>query len=158
MAIRRKSVGRRILLGAVFVLFLPVIVPLVTLALLLSFLNRVIVYLLVWICWLLIGKDVLYVSSESPIWKEYMETEILPLVAERAILLNWSARTKWRRWSLTVRVFRTFGGEHDFNPIVVLFRPLRRATIFRFLPAFEKLKRGNRADLDRLRRDLVEAL
>ena len=81
------------------------------------------VYLLVWVWWLPKGKDVLYVSSDSPIWREYMETEVFPLVAQRAIVLSWSARSKWPRWSFAVRVFRTFGGGRNFNPMVVLFRP-----------------------------------
>jgi hypothetical protein len=108
--------------------------------------------------WLPRGKDVLYISSDSPIWKEYMETEILPLVAERAIVLSWSARSKWPNWSFAVRVFRTFGGRRNFNPMIVLFRPFRRARIFRFLPAFQERKHGNSASIEQLRRDLMQAL
>ena len=73
---------------ALIVLLLPLIVPLAIAGLVLHFLNKVVVYLLVWAWWLPTGKDVLYVSSDSPIWKEYMETEILPLVAERAMVLE----------------------------------------------------------------------
>jgi len=104
--------------------------------LLLHALNKAIVYLLVWVYWLPKGKDVLYVSSESPIWKEYMETEIFPLVAGRAVVLNWSDRSEWPKGSFFVRVFRTFDRGRDFNPMIVFFRPFRRARIFRFLPAF----------------------
>jgi len=108
--------------------------------------------------WLPRGKDVLYVSSDSPIWKEYMDTEVFPLVEERAIVLSWSARSKWPKWSFAVRVFRTFGHGRDFNPMVVLFRPFRRARLFRFLPAFQERKHGNSARLEQLRRDLMQAL
>ena len=99
----------------------------------------------------------LYVSSDSPSWKKCMGVEILPLVAERAVVLSWSARSKWPKWSFAVRVFHT-GGRLDFNPMVVLFRPFRRTRIFRFLPAFQEWKHGNNASIEQLRRDLMQAL
>jgi hypothetical protein len=143
---------------AFIALLLPIILPLLIVGLVLHFLNNIVIYLLVWVWWLPKGKDVLYVSSDSPIWKEYMETEVFPLVAERAIVLSWSARSKWPKWSFAVRVFHTFGRGRDFNPMVVLFRPFRRAKIFRFLPAFEERKHGNSASVEQLRRDLTQAL
>ena len=143
---------------ALTALLLPIILPLAIVGLVLHFLNKVVVYLLVWVWWLPKGKDILYVSSDSPIWKEYMGTEVLPLVEKRAIVLNWSARSKWPKWSFAVRVFRTFGRGRDLNPIVVLFRPFRRARIFRFLPAFQERKHGNSASVEQLRRDLMQAL
>lgn len=143
---------------ALTVLLLPIILPLAILGLVLSVLNKVVVYLLVWVWWLPRGKDVLYVSSDSPIWKDYMEAEILPLVAERAVVLSWSARSAWPTWSFAARVFRTFGRGRDFNPMVVLFRPFRRARIFRFLPAFQEHKHGNSARVEQFRRDLIQGV
>ena len=153
-----ESTGRRVLKFTLFVLLLPIIVPLAILALVFHVLNQVVVYLLVWVWWLPRGKDVLYISSDSPIWKEYMETEIFPFVADRAVVVSWSARSKWPKWSFAVRVFRTFGRRRDFNPIFILFRPFRRARIFRFLPAFQERKHGNNASIEQLRRDLMKAL
>ena len=153
-----ESIGQKVLKFTVIVLSLPIVLPLAIVGLVLHLLNRVVVYLLVWLWWLPREKDVLYVSSDSPIWKDYMETEILPLVAERAIAVNWSGRSKWPKWSFTVHVFRTFRGGRDFNPMVVLFRPFRRARIFRFLPAFQDLKHGNRASIEWLRDDLMHVL
>ena len=152
------STGRKVARFALIILLLPIILPLLTLGLVWSLLNTGVVYLLVWVWWLPRGKDVLYVSSDSPIWKDYMEAEIFPLVAERAVVLSWSARSKWPTWSFAVRVFRTFGRGRDFNPMVVLFRPFRRAKIFRFLPAFQERKHGNSANVEQLRRDLLQAL
>lgn len=153
-----ESTGRKVLRFALIVLLLPIILPLALAGLVLHLLNKGIVYLLVWVWWLPKGKDVLYVSSDSPIWKEYMETEVFPLVAERAIVLSWSERSKWPKWSFAVRVFRTFRRARDFNPMVVLFRPFRSARVFRFLPAFQKWKHGDRASVEQLRRDLMQAL
>jgi hypothetical protein len=153
-----ESTGRKVLKFALVVLLLPIILPLAILGLVLHVLNKAVVYLLVWMWWTPRGKDALYISSDSPIWKEYMEAEIFPLVAERAVVLNWSARSKWSKWSFAVRVFRTFGRGRDFNPMVILFRPFHRARIFRFLPAFQEQKHGNNASVEELRRDLMQAL
>jgi len=153
-----ESTSWKVLRFTFIVLLLPIILPLAIVGLVLHFLNKVVVYLLVWVWWLPRGKDVLYVSSDSPIWKEYMESEIFPLIAERAVVLSWSARSKWPKWSFAVRVFRTFGRGRDFNPMVVLFLPFRRARIFRFLPAFQERKHGNNATVERLRNDLMQAL
>jgi hypothetical protein len=158
MSRQPQSTKRKVLAFTLTVLLLPIIFPLAIVGLVFHVLNRVFVYLLVWVCWLPRGKDVLYISSDSPIWKEYMETEVLPLVAKRAIVLSWSGRDKWPKWSFAVRVFRTFGRSRDFNPMIVLFRPFRPARIFRFLPAFRERKHGNNTSVEQLRRDLIQAL
>lgn len=155
---KQKPLRRRAVEAALIIVLLPVVIPLALIGLLLHFLNKAAVYLLVWLWWLPSGKDVLFVCSDSPVWKEYMETEIFPLVSGRAVVLNWSARHKWPKWSFTIRVFRTFGHRRDFNPMVVLFRPLRKARIFRFLPAFKDFKHGQTEGLEKLRRELMLAL
>jgi len=119
---------------------------------------RALLYLLVWALWLPKGKDVLLVYSDSPIWHEYMTTQVLPLVQERAVVLNWSERTKWSRWSLAVAVFHHFGGAGDFNPLVVFFKPLRMASIYRFWSAFKDWKRGYKEPVERLTQALVASL
>src|SRR5260370_39232211 len=132
----KRPFSRRLFEAALIIVVVPLVLPLALLGLILYVLNRIVVYLLVWVCWLPSGKDVLFVSSESTVWKEYMETQILPLVRNRATVLNWSERNKWPKWSFAVRVFRTFGRSRDHTPMVVIFRPFRRARILRFLPAF----------------------
>ena len=98
------------------------------------------------------------VYSDSPIWHEYMTTQVLPLVQERAVVLNWSERTKWSRWSLAVAVFHHFGGAGDFNPLVLFFKPLRMASIYRFWSAFKDWKRGYKEPVERLTQALVASL
>ena len=120
--------------------------------------NRLALHLLVRLLWLPRGKNVLVVYSDSPIWHEYMTKEILPVVAERAVTLNWSERKKWHRWRLGVAVFHHFAGGREFNPLVMLFRPVRLARVFRFWSAFKDWKRGYREPVDRLRQDLLNAL
>jgi hypothetical protein len=83
-----------------------------------------------------------------------MTEQVLPLVEERAVVLNWSARNKWRRLSFPVHVFRTFGGDREFNPLVVLFRPFSPAKIFRFWAPFKDWKHGYTDPVERLRNEL----
>jgi hypothetical protein len=157
LARQKEPLLKKILFAVLVVLLLPISL----LALLmfgLSMLYGGALHLFVWLLWLPKGKDILFVYSDSPIWHEYMTTEILPLVEGRAVVLNWSERSKWPLWSLGVSVFYRFGGGRDFNPLVVLFRPLRRARTFRFWPAFKDWKHGYREPVERLRQELLSAL
>ena len=154
MARRKQRLLPKLLTVVVFVLLCPLILPLVALGLSLFLLHRAVLYLLVWLLWLPSGKDTLFVYSDSPIWQEYMTREVLPLVEKRAVVLNWSERSKWRKWSFPQHVFRTFGGGYDFNPLVVRFRPFRRAKLFRFWSAFKDWKRGYTEPVERLTNDL----
>jgi len=134
------------------------LLPLTLLALLLFALHRAILYVLVWLVWLPRGKDILVVYSNGPVWQEYMTEQVLPLVEDRAIVLNWSERSSWRKWRLTQQVFYSFGGHREFNPLVVLFRPLRRARLFRFWSAFKDWKHGHTENLEALKDDLRMSL
>jgi len=138
--------------------FLPLILPLALITIALYLPYRIALYLLVWALWLPRGKDILLVYSDSPIWREYVLSEILPLVQERAVVLNWSERSKWSRGSFPVHLFRAFGGHREFNPLVVLFRPFRRAKSFRFWLPFKDWKRGYREPVERLRQELSAVL
>ncbi len=149
---RKRSTDVAVLLAVA--LLSPIWFPLVVLVLLGFALYAAILYLAIWISWFPRGKDVLLVYSDSPIWHDYMVTEVLPLVQERAMVLNWSQRSGWRHWSLSVRAFRFFGGDYAFNPMVVLFRPLCRAKTFRFWPAFLEWKHGDREPVEKLRSEL----
>jgi hypothetical protein len=158
MAFRAQSAPARILKVAVFFFLLPLILPLLALGVLLFLLHRLVLYLLVWLIWLPRGKDTLFVYSDSPIWHEYMTREVLPLVEKRAIVLNWSERSKWRKWSFQQHIFRTFGGSYDFNPMVIRFRAFRRAKLFRFWSAFKDWKHGHTEPVERLTNDLRMSL
>ena len=158
MTRQKQPFSRRIGQVILIVVLLPFIVPLATFAIVSHLLYRALLYLLVWVLWLPQGKDVLLVYSDSPIWREYVITQLLPLVHERAVVLNWSERKKWSRWSLGVVVFHHFGGAGDFNPLVVLFRPLRFARIYRFWSAFKDWKRGHKEPIERLMQELAASL
>ena len=154
MSHEKQSLTRRIVEVAFLVVLPPVIIPLAAVVLCLYWPHQLVLYTLIWLLWLPRGKDVLLVYSDSPIWHEYMTTQVLPLVPKRAVILNWSERSRWPKWSFAVHVFRSFGGRREFNPIVAVFRPFRRATVFRFWSAFKDWKRGYTEPVERLRNDL----
>jgi hypothetical protein len=158
MTRRKEPLSRRIWKAALVVVILPIVLPLALIALTLAVAHRIALYMLVWVLWLPKGKDILVVYSDSPIWHDYMATQVLPLVEERAIVLNWSERNRWSRWSFRAHLFHCFGGRREFNPLVVLFRPFRRARTFRFWLPFGDWKRGYREPVERLRQELLSVL
>ena len=158
MARTRSSLRDRFAIAAFIILLLPIILPIAVLVFVLYFAHRALLYLLIWLVWLPKGKDVLFVYSDSPIWHDYMTTEVMPLVKERAVVLNWSERSRWSRWSLPVHVFRSFAGEQEFNPLVVIFHPLRRARLFRFWLAFKDFKRGYKGPVERMKTEITLSL
>lgn len=158
MTRQRLTFWQRLKNDAPVLLFLPVILPLVLIVIVLYLLYSIALCFLVWTLWLPRGKDVLLVYSDSPIWREYITTEVLPLVQQRAIVLNWSERKTWRKWSPGVRAFYHFGGTREFNPLVVVFRPARRARVFRFWRAFKDWKRGQTESVTQLRHQLIGTL
>lgn len=87
-----------------------------------------------------------------------MKEQVLPLVEKRAVILNWSDRNRWPRWSLAVHLFRTFGGRREFNPLVLIFRPLKQVHSFRFFRAFKESKHGNAVPLEQIRGELIANL
>lgn len=161
MADNQKRPGTRLagfLKGLVLLLAVPVLLVLVPLLLLAWFVYAVILQLVIWICWCSRGVRVLVVYSESPYWQEYFEQEMIPRLQGSAVVLNWSLRRKWRRISLAVRAFHLFGGQRNFNPMVVVFRPFRWARAFRFYKAFQDHKHGKIDGVRRVEAELFEYL
>ena len=158
MARDKQSLTRRIAVTALIVVLLPIFIPFAAAVLVLYWLHKMALYGLIWLLWVPRGKDVLLVYSDSPIWHDYMTTQVIPLVQNRAVILNWSERHKWSKWSFSVHVFRSFGGTNEFNPMVAVFQPFCRARLFRFWSAFKELKRGDKEPVTRLRLELLQSL
>jgi len=123
--------------------------PLVLVALVSNALAWLLLHLVIWLWWNTRGRDVLFVYSDSPIWRAYIERRFLPYLGRRAVVLNWSERNRWGP-SLGPIAFRFFGGRREFNPLAVVFRPLRRTRTFRFWAAFRDLKHGRPETLQRV--------
>lgn len=137
--------------NALITLLLIILSPLLILPVLLYFLWGVILYLTIWLTEK--KRFVVFVYSDSPIWKDYIEREILPYIQDRAVILNWSERRNWKN-SLAVLAFRYFGGYRNFNPIGMVFRPLRFVKTYRFFEAFKQFKYGNSKKVEEIKREL----
>jgi len=93
---------------------------------------------MVWIEWRKQGKDALVIFLNSKHSEEWM-VRLSPMIAGRAVFLNWSERKQWDRWSLAAQLFEIFGPhgmpeqftQHSL-PAVIVFRELRRPKTFTF--------------------------
>lgn len=136
---------------------LIVLLPVVAVALLLWLISALLLLAVVWLTWCPRRRYALVVYSNSPIWQEYLETQVIARLGERAVVLNWSERTRWTL-SLPVILFRVFGGTRDFNPIAIVFEPLLWPRRFRFYKAFRSFKHGRPEDVERLRLEFFRLL
>ena len=132
-----------VVLGVILSPLLIVVIPAILLLALFAYLtSTVCLHIIIWSWWCIRGNDILFVYSDSPIWHDYVEQRILPHLGERAVVLNWSQRKRWRL-SLARMAFYHFGSYRQFNPLGVVFRPFRRTRIFRFWQPFRDFKHGN---------------
>ena len=144
---RKSSAITRLVL---MMLLAPVVVLVIPLAIAM-FLGMVIygasLTAIVWLTWCTRGLDTLVVYSNSPNWHDYMVEKVLPRLERRAVVMNWSERRHWKWPSLSVAVFRFFGGDRQFNPMVVVIRPFKVPRTFRFWQPFRDRKHGNPSSL-----------
>lgn len=105
------------------------------------------------------GRFILFVYSESPKWKAYLEEHILPRLRGSAVVLNWSEREQWPRvlpWES--RVFHHFTGAREFNPVALVFSGPWRVTPIRFYRAFLELAHGRESALRQAEAELSRHL
>ena len=86
-----------------------------------------------------------------------MQREIIPLLPEKALILNWSERKSWRN-TLPTLAFRYFGGSRNFNPIAIVFRPFQPVKTYRFYQAFKNFKHGNAAEIEEIKTGMFRDL
>lgn len=139
-------------IGALLLIIL--LLPLILVAIITYGVYRALILVAVWVFWCTRGKFVLFVYSDSPIWQEYVTDHFLMRIRDRAVVLNWSERRKWTKWfSLSVMAFRAIGGNREFNPLAVVFRPLRFSKVFRFWKPFKDFKHGQKESLEKMERE-----
>jgi len=112
---------------------------------------------IVWTTWWPRGRYALVVYSNSPIWQQYFEERMLPAIGKRGVVLNWSERKRWKL-SLSVALFRTFAGGREFNPLVIVFEPLKRPRRFQFLRPFRAFTQGRPEQVEEMRAELLRLL
>lgn len=104
-----------------------------------------------------LGRDVLVVTSDSPTWSGYMRDVFLPRLKDRAVVINWSERSRWTR-TVETRAFHAFAGKSDHTPIAIVFHPSKPPTCFRFYRAFLDFKHGKPQQLRQVEAELLEHL
>lgn len=147
---RHVTIFKRIIAVVLLAPVVALIVPLILVLLAAMLVYGVLLTVIVWLLWCTRGIDTLVVYSDSPNWHDYMTESVMPKLQDRSIVLNWSERRHWRSFSLSVAVFRFFGGDRQYNRIVVVLRPFRVPRTFRFWQPFRDRKHGNLAPLNDL--------
>lgn len=104
------------------------------------------------------GKDLLLVYSNSPYWQEHVETRWLPRWGARAVVVNWSERSRWNGDEPEIVLFRSVAGSGEHNPIAIVVPPSGPVRVIRFWRAFKERKRGSSSALERAERQLESAL
>lgn len=68
------------------------------------------------------------VYSNSPNWQQYIETNWLPRIGNRLVILNWSERADWSaRFPDEAPLARSIG-EREFNPAAIVLLPKATAS------------------------------
>ena len=140
---------------AFIALLLLILSPILIVVVFLYLLWGVMLCVAIWLTWK--KQRVLFVYSNSPIWRDYIEKEILPYIQDSAVILNWSERRNWKT-SLAGLAFQYFGGDRNFNPIGMVFRPFHLVKTYRFYEAFKDFKHGKPRKVEEIKRALFETL
>ncbi|MGH9942752.1 MAG: hypothetical protein ACRD9R_10410 [Pyrinomonadaceae bacterium] len=101
------------------------------------------------------GRFILFIYSDSPRWKDYIEENILPRIEPHVVTLNWSKRREWRKTKpFEARVFYRWAGEKEFNPMAIVLPPASKMKEVRFWQAFKDFKQGK----DKLLKEAEQSL
>jgi hypothetical protein len=143
-----REKARTAALWTVLVLTAPLWIPGLALLIALAVVARLVkvsaLYALAWTFWLGASpRRILFVYSDSPNWKAYVEARILPRLPENSVVLNWSQRGQWQRFSLPVTLFHCFAGDREFNPIGLVFDRWHTVKDYRFWQPFRDAKHGH---------------
>ncbi len=117
-------------------------------------LHLLVLCTLVRIFWLPKGKNLLILTSESPIWSGYFQHNVIEKYEDKAHILNWSERKAWKKFSILVWLFNSFLGTQEHTPSVILFSPWYQPKIFRFWRPFKEFKHGKPNDVETMLRSL----
>ena len=105
------------------------------------------------------NKHILFAYSDSPHWKEYIENNIEPVIADKTIFINRSQDSEWKKNNLLEsKVIKHWGGDKEYNPIAIIFPRKGKINVVRFYQAFKDYKHGNTALLNEKELELYEKL
>ena len=102
------------------------------------------------------GKDLLLVYTDSPHWKDHVESKWVARWRERAVAFN---RTRpWSRKQPEAVLWLAVAGPLEHTPLAVVVAPSGKARVIRLFAAFRDFKHGKDARLRAAERELEEAM
>jgi hypothetical protein len=96
------------------------------------------------------GRHFLVVYSDSPKWVVAVPQRVLPLLGDRAVVVNISKDSSWKASrALERRVHKHWGGRAEHTPIAIQLFRFRRVREVRLYEAFmQNAKRGDSSELE----------
>src|SRR5438552_8911825 len=70
--------------------------------------------------WMAERRFIVFVHSDSPVWKEHLNERLFPLINDATVFLNWSHRKQWKlKTQLEAQMLWHWGGPREFNPMAI---------------------------------------
>lgn len=153
----------------ILILFVFVILPMWSF----TIVRRLLLGLAVQDHWHPKGKYALFVYSDNPTWKDYIETNILPRIADNTVVMNWSKRHEWDwdRKPLELRLYLAWTavsrypgkgylkhGASEYNPLAIVFVPWWKPKVLKFWKPFKDYKHGKETLLKQVEEELFDTL
>ncbi len=88
------------------------------------------------------NKRIILVYSNSPNWFNYIENNLIPLLIDKCYILNWSKRSEWNESNWEIKAFRHWGGNREFNPLIIISINFIKVKVIRLYKAFIDYKHG----------------
>lgn len=162
-----------ILLVTLAIALIPILILLIPFFVIYMIVSGLWFRLLVKLKWHPQKKYLLFVYSNSPNWKEYIESNILPKISPYAVIINWSERSDWdwKKKPLELKIFKRWTGVQryffkgkkrwdgkEFNPVAITFLPWWKCKVFRFWLPFRDFKHGKEKPLKDMETKLFKVL
>jgi len=102
------------------------------------------------------GKDLLIVYTDSPHWKDHVESQWVARWPKRIVTLNRSR--PWARKAPEAALWLAVAGIREHTPLAVVIPRRGKLRVIRFFKAFQESKHGHPARLEAAEQDLEEAM
>jgi hypothetical protein len=114
-------------------------------------------HIAIWFFWCRKGIFSMFVYSDSPTSKPYLQEYLIPVLPQSTIILNWSDQKNWKD-RFAKSVFLHFGGRKNYCPLGIVFRPFHRTFVFRFWKPFLDFKHGRQLGVEQIATTFLEAI
>jgi hypothetical protein len=123
-----------LILIAIIIFLIPILIYLLILEIIFRIIFRIRI--------IINGKRIIFVTSNSPIWHDYLKNKWVKRITKYAYILNWSERTQWNNSQWEVRMFHHWGGDRDMVPIIIVYINFFHIQKYRLYNPFIEYKNG----------------